>query len=146
MPSHRPLRVAEAIREVVSTAILFQVADPRVKGITVLSAEVSPDLRQAVVYVSTVGTKVQQELAMRGLRHACGYLQARVSARLQTRHTPVLSFRQDDGVKKSIEIAQLIDQAMAEDRAGKPVPAPAAEVEGDADVDDDDDETDEDDD
>jgi len=108
MPSHRPLRVAEAIREVVSTAILFQVADPRVKGITVLSAEVSPDLRQAVVYVSTVGTKVQQELAMRGLRHACGYLQARVAARLQTRHTPVLSFRQDDGVKKSIEIAQLI--------------------------------------
>ena len=146
MPSHRPLRVAEAIREVVSTAILHQVADPRVKGITVLTAEVSPDLRQAVVYVSAMGTKVQQELAMRGLRHATGYLQARVAARLQTRHTPVLSFRQDDGVKKSIEIAQLIDQAMAEDRAGKPAPAAQAEGVEDLDDDDDDDETDEDDD
>ena len=28
MPSHRSLRMAEAIREVVATAILFEVADP----------------------------------------------------------------------------------------------------------------------
>ncbi len=32
MPSHRSLRVAEAIREVVSSAILFDVSDPRVAG------------------------------------------------------------------------------------------------------------------
>ena len=47
MPSHRNQRMAEAIREVVATAILFEVADPRVQSVTVLRVELSGDLRQA---------------------------------------------------------------------------------------------------
>jgi ribosome-binding factor A len=39
-----------------------------------------------------------------------------VAARLQTRFTPALSFRRDEGVKKSIEISRLIDEAIAADR------------------------------
>ncbi|MDB5350295.1 MAG: rbfA 2 [Planctomycetota bacterium] len=125
MPSHRAPRIAEAIREVVSSAILFEVADPRVKGITVLSAEVSPDIRSATVFVSLMGTETEQKLAMRGLQHATGFLQAKVAARLQTRSTPVLKFKRDEGVKKSIEISRLIDEALASDRRDpKPSDAP----------------------
>ena len=125
MPSHRGPRIAEAIREVVSSAILFEVADPRVKGITVLTAEVSPDIRTATVYVSLMGTEAEQKLAMRGLQHATGFLQAKVAARLQTRSTPVLKFKRDEGVKKSIEISRLIEQALASDRRDpKPAEAP----------------------
>src|SRR5438067_2399003 len=116
MPSHRSLRMAEAIREVVSSAILFEVADPRVKSITVLGVEVSGDLRSAAVSVSIMGTEAEQTLAMRGLQHAAGFLQSRVAARLQTRFTPHLTFKRDDSVKKSIEIARLIDEAVASDR------------------------------
>jgi ribosome-binding factor A len=122
MPSHRVQRVAEAIREVVSQAILFEVADPRVKNVTVLGAEVSGDLRQATVLVSVMGTDSDQKLAMRGLGHAAGFLQAKVAARLQIRHTPVLRFKLDEGVKKSVEISRLIDEALEADRqahAGK---------------------------
>lgn len=125
MPSHRVERIAEAIREVVSSAILFELADPRVQGVTVLRAEVTGDLRNATVFVSLMGTDAQQKLALRGLRHAGGYLQAKVAARLQTRFTPVLSFKVDEGVKKSIEISRLIDEAIASDRAGRPTPPPA---------------------
>lgn len=124
MPSHRGPRIAEAIREVVASSILFEVADPRVKGITVLSAEVSSDLRSAVVYVSLMGTEAEQKLAMKGLQHATGFLQAKVAARLQTRSTPILSFKRDEGVKKSIEISRLIDEALASDRQGRPVEQP----------------------
>src|SRR4051812_33416054 len=116
MPSHRSLRMAEAIREVVSSAILFEVADPRVRSVTVLSVDVSGDLRNASVHVSIMGTPAEQTLAMRGLTHATGFLQARVAARLQTRFTPALVFKKDDSVKKSIEISRLIDTAIAEDR------------------------------
>jgi ribosome-binding factor A len=119
MPSHRVERVAEAIREVVSAAILFEVNDPRVKGITVLRAEVTGDLRHATVFVSTMGTEAEQKLAMRGLVHAAGFLQAKVAARLQTRFTPALTFKRDDSVKKSIEISRLIDEALAADRRGR---------------------------
>jgi ribosome-binding factor A len=119
MPSHRSLRMAEAIREVVATAILFEVADPRVRAVTVLRAEVSGDLRQAKVYVSIMGAEPERKRALEGLNHAAGFLQARVAARLQTRFTPVLSFRLDDSVKKAVELERLIDEAVASDRKGE---------------------------
>jgi len=108
--------MAEAIREVVSTAILFDVADPRVRGVTVLRVEMSNDLRTATAFVSIMGSETERKLAMSGLRHATGFLQARTAARLQTRFTPVLSFKFDDSIKKSVEISRLIDDALAADR------------------------------
>src|SRR5271170_5145891 len=116
MPSHRSLRIAQAIREVVATAILFEVADPRVRSVTVLRVEVSGDLRQAKIYVSVMGTEIEQKQALQGLNHAAGFLQARVAARLQTRFTPILSFKYDDSVRKSAELSRLIDEAVASDR------------------------------
>ena len=74
---------------------------------TVLRVEVSGDLHNATVFVSVMGTDAEQQLAMNGLKHATGFLQAKVAARLQTRFTPVLTFKHDDSVKKSIEMAQL---------------------------------------
>jgi ribosome-binding factor A len=116
MPSHRSLRVAEAIREVVSSAILFEVSDPRVNGITVLRSEVSSDLRNATVFVSIMGTDSEQMQAMKGLESASGFLQAKVAARLQTRTTPHLTFRRDVGIKRSIEMSKIIEDALASDR------------------------------
>lgn len=145
MPSHRTQRVAEAIREVVATAILFEVADPRVRGVTVLHVEVSGDLRNATVYVSVMGTDAEQQLAMTGLKSASGFLQSRVAARLQTRFTPVLSFRQDDSVKKSIEISRLIDDALAADHAGPPLADSETDADSAWDDDDDDDDAESDD-
>ena len=119
--SPQSLRMAEAIREVVATAILFDVADPRVRSVTVLRVEVSADLRQAKVFVSIMGTEAERKRALEGLNHAAGFLQARVAARLQTRFTPVLGFKLDDSVKKSVEIGRLIDEAVASDhRGGRP--------------------------
>jgi ribosome-binding factor A len=138
MPSHRSLRVAEAIREVVSQAILFEVADPRVRSVTVLHAEVSADLRNSTVFVSVMGTEAEQKLALRGLQHAAGFLQRRVAARLQTRVTPSLTFKLDDSVKKSIAISRLIDEAIASDRKEASALAPAPTSEEEASHDDDD--------
>ncbi len=120
MPTHRSLRMAEAIREVVATAILFEVADPRVRAVTVLRVEVSSDLRSATIYVSIMGNEAQRKQTFRGLVHATGFIQARVAARLQTRFTPVLSFKHDDGVKKSVELVRLIEDAVASDRRSEP--------------------------
>ena len=57
---------------------------------------------------------------MRGLQHAAGFLQSQVAARLQTRFTPVLAFKRDDSVKKSIEISRLIDEAIASRPQARP--------------------------
>src|SRR4029453_12824345 len=107
MKIHRLARVAEAIREVASETILFELADPRVKRVTVTRAEVSGDLQHAKVYVSIMGTPQEQKRTMHGLRHATGFVQAKLARRLQIRFTPALSFVLDEGVKKSIEMTRL---------------------------------------
>lgn len=114
MKAHRLARVSEVIREVSSETILFALRDPRVKGVTVTRAEVSGDLQHAKVYVSIMGSPKEQDLCMRGLKHATGFLQSKLAARLQTRFTPVLQFVLDEGVKKSIEMTRLINEALAQ--------------------------------
>jgi ribosome-binding factor A len=138
MSSHRNLRVAEAIREVVASAILFEAADPRIRAVTVLSVEVTGDLRQATVYVSVMGSLAEQKLALGGLKHAAGFFQSRVAQRLQTRFTPILRFKLDDSVKKSVEISRLIDEAIASDKKPGPplletcLPSPPQSHQGEA--------------
>jgi ribosome-binding factor A len=114
MKAHRLARVAEVIREVASETILFQLRDPRVKGVTVTRTEVSADLQHAKVYVSIMGTPQEQKLCMHGLQHAAGFVQSKLASRLKTRFTPVLTFVLDEGVKKSIEISRLINEALAQ--------------------------------
>jgi len=114
MKPHRLARVAEVIREVASETILFEVRDPRIKGVTVTRAEVSGDLQHAKVYVSVMGTPKEQDLCLHGLRHASGFIQAKLAGRLQTRFTPVVKFIVDQGVKRSIEMTRLINDALAE--------------------------------
>jgi ribosome-binding factor A len=131
MKVHRLARVAEAVREVASETILFELRDPRVKtaGVTVTRAEVSGDLQHAKVYVSVMGSPKEQELAMHGLKHAAGFVQSKLAKRLQTRFTPLVSFVLDQGVKKSIEMTRLINEALAQ---GAPAGAARDEDESEA--------------
>src|SRR5215471_4581578 len=110
MKAHRLERVAEVIREVASETILFELRDPRVKGVTVTRAEVSGDLQHAKVYVSIMGSASEQKLCMHGLRHAAGFIQSKLANRLQTRFTPIVHFVLDQGVKNSIEVSRLINE------------------------------------
>jgi ribosome-binding factor A len=123
MKVHRLARVAEAIREVASETILFELRDPRVKKVTVTRAEVSGDLQHAKVYVSIMGSEKEQQLTMHGLRHAAGFIQSKLADRLQTRFTPVIQFVLDEGVKRSIEMTRLINEALAQ-HAPSAEPAP----------------------
>jgi ribosome-binding factor A len=109
MSSHRNLRVAEAIREVVATSILFEVHDPRVRGVTVLAAEVSPDLRNAKVFFTVTGDVRDERRVMQGLQSARGFLQGKVAARLQTKVTPELRFEIDNSAKRTSELLKLIE-------------------------------------
>jgi ribosome-binding factor A len=120
MKQHRLARVAEVIREVASETILFELRDPRVKNVTVTRAEVSGDLQHAKVFVSVMGTMPEQELTLRGLRHAAGFVQSKLASRLQTRFTPVIQFVLDQGVKKSIEMTRLINEALAQPAPDNP--------------------------
>ncbi|MFZ4732501.1 MAG: 30S ribosome-binding factor RbfA [Pirellulales bacterium] len=108
MSSRRLLKAAEAVREVVSMAILTQVRDPRVRDVTVTGVEMAPDMRSAIIHVSVMGSPAQEALALRGLASSAGFLQAQIAERIDTRYTPRLRFEIDNGVKRSIEMARIL--------------------------------------
>jgi len=110
MNSRRHARMAQAIRESVSSAILVELKDPRVTNVTVTGVEVAGDCRSAKVYVSVRGDEKTQSLSLHGLRSARGFLQSRVADRLVTRFTPVLEFELDQGIKQSFDTAQLLKE------------------------------------
>lgn len=93
-------------------AILTQVRDPRVQNVTVTAVEMDPDMRSATVHVSVMGSPAKEELALRGLANSAGFLQAQVAERIETRYTPRLKFKLDNGVKRSIEIARMLSEVL----------------------------------
>ncbi len=116
MSTRRAQKAAEAIREVVSMAILADLQDPRIRDVTVTYVEVSGDLRHAKVHVSVMGDEAQQDLSLCGLQSAAGFLQSKIAKRIDLRYTPRLNFMLDQGVKRSIEISEILDRVLPKEK------------------------------
>jgi ribosome-binding factor A len=101
--------------------------DPRVKHVTVTRAEVAADLQHAKVYVSIMGTPKEQKRALHGLQNAAGFVQSKLAKRLLTRFLPVITFVEDEGIKRSIEIARILKEE--HDRSGASVDDSAEDAE-----------------
>jgi ribosome-binding factor A len=113
MKHHRLARVAEAIREVASEAILYELKDPRIKFTTVTRAEVSADLQHAKVYISVMGSDRDRNLTLHGLKSAAGFIQSKLGERMRTRYIPILEFVLDEGIRNSLEVARLLNEEKA---------------------------------
>ena len=129
MPSRRILKAAEAIREVVSMAILTELRDPRIQDVTVTHVEVSDDMRYAKVHVSVMGDEAKQKLSLRGLQNAAGFLQQKVAKRIDTRYTPRITFHLDQGVKRSIEVSRLLSELLPPEKTETNASEPIEDVE-----------------
>ena len=112
MTSRRVLKVASAIREVVSMAILTDLKDPRVENVTVTYVEVTGDLRDAKVHVSVMGDDKKQQLCLHGLRSSAGFLQQKVGNRVDLRYTPKLKFVLDAGAKNAAEVNRILGEVL----------------------------------
>jgi ribosome-binding factor A len=132
MKHHRLARVAEAIREAASEAILFQLKDPRIKFTTVTRAEVSADLQHAKVYVSVMGPERDQNLTLHGLKSAAGFIQSKVGERMKSRYVPILTFVLDEGVRNSQEVARLLAEERAKGGPAADEPGHGDQAETDA--------------
>ena len=98
-------------------AILRDLKDPRIDGVTVTGVEVSPDMRLAKVQVSIMGDESAQRLCLAGLQSAAGFLQQKVSQRIDTRYTPKIKFYLDLGVKRSIALSKVLEDVLPQNAA-----------------------------
>lgn len=102
----------------VAQAILTELRDPRVRDVTVVGVRVSPDMREAKVAVSIMGSEKQQTLSLRGLQNAAGFLQSRIADRIDTRYTPKLQFTIDKGQQNAMAVGELLAKIRREQQSG----------------------------
>jgi ribosome-binding factor A len=103
-------RINEVLREVIGAAISTHLNDPRIGFVTVTSVETSPDLRSAKVFVSVLGSDLEREATLAGLRSSHGVLQAQIAAETRMKRTPTLTFHYDSTVEQGMRISQLLDR------------------------------------
>lgn len=89
--------------------IVREIKDPRVSGemITIMSSDVSADLKFAKVYYSVFGECDEKELS-KGLKSAAPFIRSQLAQRLNLRITPELTFIKDEGVRHGAEIAAIL--------------------------------------
>jgi ribosome-binding factor A len=107
-PSHRPERVAEAIRQTVAAFLTSNVRDPRVGFVTVTAVDVSGDLAHARIRVSVMGSDDEKVKSLEGLTSAARFLRAQLSRELHLRVTPELRFELDRGLEHALRIDQVL--------------------------------------
>src|SRR5882762_8181537 len=106
--SHRPERVAEAIRQTVGAFLTGSVRDPRVGFVTVTAVEVSSDLAHARIRVSVMGSDVEKERSLEGLASAARFLRSQLGRQLRLRVAPELRFELDRGLEHAIRIDEVL--------------------------------------
>jgi ribosome-binding factor A len=102
-------RVDEAIREVLSDAVVSDLKDPRIGFVTVTDVKTTSDLRQAKVFVTVLGNQDERDKALAGLKSAHGVLQRRVAAQLRMKRTPTLDFVYDLTTDRAMRMEELLD-------------------------------------
>ena len=109
-PSQRQLRVGEAIRHVLATLLARgELRDPVLQGasITVSEVRISPDLKNATVFVLPLGGGNAAEVAA-ALKRAAPYLRSQVAQSVRLRYAPVLHFQTDTSFDEADRIDQLL--------------------------------------
>ena len=113
---HRLVRVAEILKRELSTVILREVPSDGAL-ITVNSVDVSPDLRNATVFVGVLGTAAQQRDALARLEQHRALLQAECAKRVVLKFTPHLHFKLDESIERGSRVLDILDELDAQGEA-----------------------------
>jgi ribosome-binding factor A len=125
----RPARVAEEFRHELTRLLARGLKDPRVTGfVTITGAKMSPDLREATIYVSVHGEEAERKRTLEGLHAAAPFLQREAGRNLRLRLVPHLRFVYDESVERGDRIERLLKEAREKDQAAAP---PAEDGPGD---------------
>ena len=106
----RPKRVADMIKNEIALFLLRKVKDPRVTNVSIVNAEVTRDLRKAVIYYSVLGDEEQVRKAAEGLKRAKGFIRGHLARELGMRATPELVFKHDLSMAHQEDMERLLKE------------------------------------
>ncbi len=105
----RNQRVAELIQRELADLI----RDLEIQGlglITISAVDVSPDLRQAKIYVTQIAGTLSEDDAVAALTEAARYLRRELAHRVKLRGVPRLYFKYDTSISEGARMSALINK------------------------------------
>ena len=101
------MEVQRELADIIRTGI----KDPRIHPMTtVVSAEVTPDLKYCKVDVSGLGDEEAAKSTLAGLKSAVGFVRRELARRVNLRNTPEITFVLDQSIEYGVHMSHLIDE------------------------------------
>lgn len=110
----RNRRVAELIQQELAVAIQRDMSDTSLKFITVSSVDVSPDLKYARVYITSLSDDLDRDAVTVEMNEMSGHYRHLLSKKLTLRTVPRLTFVFDYSVERGNRLSTLIDAVSKE--------------------------------
>lgn len=107
--TRRTERLNDLLREEISDLLQRDLRDPRIGGlVSITEVDVAPDLRNAKVFVSVLGTDEERESTMVALTAAAGFMHRALLKRITIRRIPDLVFLPDISLERGAHILELL--------------------------------------
>ncbi|MBI3942090.1 MAG: 30S ribosome-binding factor RbfA [Chloroflexi bacterium] len=115
MSTRRQKQFNELLLRELNLILQSQVADPRLAMATVTQVKISPDLRNATLYVTNMDPELSQAEFLRALNSAAPYMRRELGKRVQMRLLPSLYFRYDHSFSSAQRIMDILESLHAEE-------------------------------
>lgn len=112
----RMRKVNELLREVIAESVV-SLKDPGLGFLTITGVDTSPDLRNADVFYSVLGTEEEQEATGKALDRAAPHIQEVAARQIRLKYTPRLTFRVDTSIDEGIKIDRLLKELHEDEEA-----------------------------
>ena len=107
-------RINIEVQKELSEIISRELKDPRIHPMTtVVSVEVTPDLKFCKAYISVLGSEEAGKDTVQGLKSAASFIRTQLAKRINLRNTPELSFILDQSIEYGVNMTRLINEVTA---------------------------------
>jgi len=114
MTRRRQERLADLLKEEISTILFSKMQDPRLSLCSITNVVLSPDYRNARVFISVLGSPEHKDDCVKVLNAATGFFK-RELRHLSLKYIPTLQFQADTGAEYSQHIEELLKSIKKEE-------------------------------
>jgi ribosome-binding factor A len=112
--SHRSARIGDQIRRELARLLREEMRDPRIGFVTLTDVVLSPDLKHARVYFTTMSE--ERETVLGALRRATPFLRRSLAKHCNFRFTPQLRFAIDEAFVSGLRVDRLLQKIADEEK------------------------------
>ena len=111
--NNRISRINDEIARVAANIIRSEMSDPRIGPVvSVTEVNTTPDLKYCKIKVSVLEGKITPEETLTTLDAAKGFIRKRIAETIDLRHTPEITFVEDDSIAHAMRMHKLIDEVV----------------------------------